>query len=287
MKELFISSYCYGKLGLDVEKMILTAKEQGFQGVELLCPITPEIAKVLRRENMKVADSTVLPDYNDLAEVDLLHRLGISYLQAQTRFGDREQTLRAAELLDELGRQARSHGFKVFYHNHTHEWRRSGDGTLMDILMDNTDPENVCMQMDAGWAVCAGIDPEEFIRRHPGRVELMHVKASTGKLGPEGVGFMAPAPGEPVMLGMAGPPTPEPAPENTRPAAPPPAMRAAMEKIRSVSGTMEDCVWNYESLMNTAEAYGCKAFILERDEFYLPDVLDVMAEDLKTLRKFW
>lgn len=287
MKDLYISSYCYRGLNLAPEEMIRTAKEQGFQGVELLCPITAEIAAVLKRERIKIKDSTVLPDFDDSAEIDLLHSLGVSYLQAQTRFGNREQALRAAELIDGLGRQAGKYGFKVFYHNHTHEWRRAGDDTLMDILMDNTDPKNVCMQMDAGWAVCAGADPEAFIHRHPGRVELMHIKASTGKLGPEGVGFMAPAPGETVVLGMAGPKASEQDAKKIPTVGPPPEMVEAMAWIRSVSGAMRDCVWNFESLMRTAEAYGCQVFILERDEFYLPDILEVMAEDLMELRKFW
>lgn len=289
MKDLYISTYCYGALQQSVEEMIVTAKNQGFQGIELLCPITENIAGVLRRENMKILDSTVMPDFNDDRQMELFHRLGIRYIQAETRFGNREQALRAAELLDELGKTASDRGFKVYYHNHTHEWRQTEDGTLMDIILHNTDPSRVCMQMDAGWAICAGVDPEKFIRRHPGRVELMHVKACTGKLGPEGVAFMAPGPEETVRLGQAGPPAPS-GEEKAQPAAMPqmpPEMQIAMERIKSVSGRMKDCIWDYNSLMNLAQEHGCQAFILERDEYYLPDVRDVMKEDLREIRTFW
>ena len=289
MHDLFISSYCYSSLGLTPEEQILTAKAQGFQGMEFLCPITADIAQVLLRENMKIADSTKLPDFEDAAQIDLLHSLGISWLQCETRFGNREQALRAAELMDDLGRTAASRGFKIFYHNHTHEWRTAGSDTLLDILLDNTDPHNVSLQMDAGWAFCAGVDPEAFIRRHPGRVELMHVKASTGVLGPEGVSFMAPGPEEPVRPGTSGPPAPagnsDAVPAG--PPSPPPEMQEAMARIRSVSGAMRDCIGDYSSLLYTARDNGCSVFILERDEYYLPDTLAVLAEDLSELRKFW
>lgn len=287
MHDLFITTYCYGSLGLTPEKQILTAKAQGFQGLEFLCPVTEEIAQVLRREEMKIADSTVLPDFEDAAQIDLLHSLGVSWLQCSTRFGNREQVLRAAELMNALGRTAADRGFRIFYHNHTHEWRKAGEETLLDLLLDNTDPQTVSLQMDAGWAFCAGVDPEAFIRRHPGRVELMHVKACTGVLGPEGVSFVAPGPDEAVSLG--GPPAPESDPGGAPagPPGPPPEMQEAMARIRSVSGPMRDCIGNYGSLLRTARDNGCRVFILERDEFYQPDVLTVLAEDLAELRKFW
>lgn len=278
MKDLYLATYCYGQKQLSSEDMIKTAVELGFQGMEFLSPITPEIAAELKKYNMKVMDAASSSD------MELLAELGVKYIPGAVSFGDRQQTLKAAEQLNAQGREAAKHGMKVYYHNHTHEWRQDNGEYLMEILMKNTDPDLVCMQMDAGWAACAGVDAVDFIKKYSGRVELMHVKASTGVLGSEGVGFMAPPPGDVAPQG--GPP-PAGGPPVGGPPQMSPEMEAAFANIRKVSGAMKDCIVDYKEIMEVAEANGCKAFILERDEHYLPDPIDCIREDIAELRKFW
>ena len=162
----------------------------------------------------------------------------------------------------------------IVYHNHTHEWRKDRGEYLLDTLLKNVDPDLVCLQVDAGWAACAGANPKTFVEKYSGRVELMHVKASTGVLGPEGVCFMAPPADGDGSLRLA-------------PPAPDPKMVEAMEKIKSVSGAMKDCIIDYEALMTAAGQNGCKAFIIERDEQYKLDPIGCIREDIEYLRRFW
>lgn len=285
MKDLYLATYCFGQKRLSSEEMIKTAADLGFQGMEFLSPVTQQIADELKKYNMKIMDAASSGDK------ELLVKLGVKYVPGAVSFGDRQQTLRAAEQLNVQGREAAKYGMKVYYHNHTHEWRQVNGEYLMEILLNNTDPDLVCMQMDAGWAACAGVDIVEVIKKYSGRVELMHVKASTGILGPEGVSFVAPAPdgqgpqGGPPPAGggdpgAGGPPAGGP-PQMS------PEMEAAFANIRRVSGAMKDCIVDYKQIMETAEAHGCKAFILERDEHYLPDPIDCIREDITELRKFW
>ena len=67
------------------------------------------------------------------------------------------------------------------------------------------------------------------------------------------------------------------------PAGPSPEMAEAMAKIKTVSGAMQDCILDYETLMRAAEENGCRAFILERDEHYLQSPLDCIREDVAAL----
>jgi len=46
----------------------------------------------------------------------------------------------------------------------------------MTIILANTDPSLVVMQMDIGWASAAGQDPIAMFKKNPGRYELWHVK---------------------------------------------------------------------------------------------------------------
>lgn len=114
----------------------------------------------------------------------------------------------------------------------------------------------------------------------------MHVKASTGILGPEGVSFMAPPADGDGSCHLA-----PPAETGEAPAGPPPApdpkMAEAMANIKSVSGAMRDCIIDYEALMIAAEQNGCKAFIIERDEQYMPDPIGCIRDDIDYLRRFW
>jgi len=85
---------------------------------------------------------------------------------------------RRAARYNESGKLAQKFGIKVFHHNHTGEWEKllDSDRTLYDVLLAETDPSLVTMQLDIGWAYIAGADPIALFQKHPGRFELWHVK---------------------------------------------------------------------------------------------------------------
>jgi len=85
---------------------------------------------------------------------------------------------RRAAQLNEHGRLAQKYGMKMLVHNHTVEFEKLTDSprTLFDVLVSETDPALVTMQLDLGWAHIAGVDPVALFKAHPGRFELWHVK---------------------------------------------------------------------------------------------------------------
>jgi sugar phosphate isomerase/epimerase len=46
----------------------------------------------------------------------------------------------------------------------------------MDLMMKETDPENVRFQMDIFWVVHPGHDPVKWLEKYPKRWELVHLK---------------------------------------------------------------------------------------------------------------
>ena len=68
------------------------------------------------------------------------------------------------------------HGLKFFYHTHGYEFQPYGAGTLFDLLMNETKPELVKIEMDVFWVALAKQDPVKFLEKWGSRVELMHVK---------------------------------------------------------------------------------------------------------------
>jgi sugar phosphate isomerase/epimerase len=80
--------------------------------------------------------------------------------------------------LNKNGKIVQKFGMKILVHNHAGEFDLLSDGktTEYDLLLSETDPEMVAMQLDIGWACTAGQDPVAMFKKNPGRFELWHVK---------------------------------------------------------------------------------------------------------------
>jgi sugar phosphate isomerase/epimerase len=104
---------------------------------------------------------------------------------------------KAAELFNRAGEASQKAGIQFAYHNHTWEFKPltdSGGKFGYDILLSETDPQLVKMEMDLCWIIVGGQDPITYFNRYPGRFPLVHVKDWTkgpdGKMG-EKDGHMA------------------------------------------------------------------------------------------------
>ena len=100
-----------------------------------------------------------------------------------------------AEMLNKSGEIFKAAGIQFGYHHHNMEFARmvkgvagfrlptvltpltAADGPMiMDLLMDNTDPANVCYEMDTYWTVMGQQDPVVWLKNRANRIKLMHVK---------------------------------------------------------------------------------------------------------------
>ncbi len=89
-----------------------------------------------------------------------------------------EAWLRGAKRLDELGAKLRDVGMRLSMHNHMLEFDKfpNDPRTKHQILMDATKPENLCAELDIGWAAAAGVDVPAYIRKLSGRIKVVHAK---------------------------------------------------------------------------------------------------------------
>ncbi len=68
-------------------------------------------------------------------------------------------------------------GFKLTYHNHAFEFiRRDGTKTMMDIMYEEFDPENVSFVLDTCWVQAGGGDVRHWIEKLEGRLDIIHLK---------------------------------------------------------------------------------------------------------------
>jgi sugar phosphate isomerase/epimerase len=89
---------------------------------------------------------------------------------------NREEALRAAEQMNHVGKWMRKNGFKLYFHNHVHEFKRDGDVTLYDYLIENTDSAYVWFELDLGWVLRAGLNPVEILTKLGKRCGIVHQK---------------------------------------------------------------------------------------------------------------
>lgn len=82
-----------------------------------------------------------------------------------------------ADQFNKMGRKMKAAGLKFGYHNHTGEFRDLGGGINgYQVLLRDTDPAYVTLELDCGWAAAAGQDPAVLLRQNSTRITLLHVK---------------------------------------------------------------------------------------------------------------
>lgn len=88
-----------------------------------------------------------------------------------------ETARKTAAEFNRVGKLLREqHGLTFCYHNHGYEFARSGDGTLFDVLMAETNPQDVSIELDILWAHFPGANPAVLLEKNPARIKLLHLK---------------------------------------------------------------------------------------------------------------
>ncbi|HTQ64513.1 MAG TPA: sugar phosphate isomerase/epimerase [Puia sp.] len=115
---------------------------------------------------------------------------GIKYLVcASIALGTLDEIKSSLEVLNKAGEAAKKAGLTLCYHNHTHEFENVEGQVPYDMLLSQTSPDLLKMELDLGWATKAGADPVELFKKNPGRFPLWHVKdISADKKEPTEVG---------------------------------------------------------------------------------------------------
>ncbi len=103
------------------------------------------------------------------------------YIAPQDRGGE-DVIKKLGETLNKAGETCRKSGLQLAYHNHAFEFEpaASGKGTLLDVLMQTTDPKFVSLELDIMWSQVAGVDPVAVLKKYGKRVTLMHLKNVAG-----------------------------------------------------------------------------------------------------------
>ncbi len=105
---------------------------------------------------------------------------GMSYIVLPYLAQDKRKTIddykKLAEEFNRIGERCKMSGLRFGYHNHAFEFEKMDGIIPYDIMLEQTEPEFVTMQLDLYWMVYGGYDPLDYFEKYPGRFELWHVK---------------------------------------------------------------------------------------------------------------
>ncbi len=108
-----------------------------------------------------------------------LEYVGVAWIPHTVAEFDMESAEKAAADFNQFGEALSKQGLKFMYHCHGYEFKPVAEGsdkTFMDVLMEKTKPEFVAFEMDVFWVTHPGADPVKYLKKYPGRWQLLHIK---------------------------------------------------------------------------------------------------------------
>jgi sugar phosphate isomerase/epimerase len=100
----------------------------------------------------------------------------IPYLTEEQRGSSIDTYQKLAARFNQIGEALHKAGLKFAYHNHDFEFQLTDNQVPYDVLLAQTDPRYVTMELDLFWTIKAKRDPLAYFAKHPGRFPLWHVK---------------------------------------------------------------------------------------------------------------
>jgi sugar phosphate isomerase/epimerase len=116
---------------------------------------------------------------NNIDETVALHKalgttnIGVGGCSARSY----DEIMEFIEKYNAVAAEYAKYGFKLTYHNHSYEFVEVKDGkSMMDLLVEGLDKDNVSFVLDTCWVANAGCDVCSWLEKLSGRVDILHLK---------------------------------------------------------------------------------------------------------------
>lgn len=174
-------------LDVDLEGTLRRVADIGYREIELagLPRVTAPIMRMslqrygLSAPSMHASYGRLRGDFAGVVEE--ARALGATYVvcpsvdAAERRTADDWKSV--CRTLNGIGRDARTQGLVLAYHNHDFEFVPFADGTTpFRLLLTETDARDVKLELDVYWVAKAGQDPVQYLKNGEGRIVLVHLK---------------------------------------------------------------------------------------------------------------
>ncbi|MDQ8738804.1 sugar phosphate isomerase/epimerase [Paenibacillus sp. LHD-38] len=172
------------ELDIDFFGSLEKAATIGYQGVEVGMPpsgTTPQEFKA-HLDRIGLRAISIHSGMDDLKNeldslLDYATTIESKYIAlSYTPFKSSQEIKDVAGQLNRIGDRCRERGIQLLYHNHDWEFLDFNGTSAYDLLLQETDPALVQMELDVYWVAKGGEDPIRYLRLLKGRCPLLHVK---------------------------------------------------------------------------------------------------------------
>jgi sugar phosphate isomerase/epimerase len=167
----------------DLAGVLQRIHQTGFSQIELYPIVYDRPAAELRSivKDSGLASDSGHFDYDTLeSKIDYGRQLGLKYMVCsilpKNLWGSLDGFHEAAVNLNKWGEKVRDAGMQLCFHNHNYEFKTMNGTTGFDVLIKNTDPALVKLELDLYWLTQAGQDPSAMMKKYANRLVLIHLK---------------------------------------------------------------------------------------------------------------
>lgn len=166
-----------------IERWVAITSAIGFSGSGYFGRTAAEVKKIMDDNKLTVPSihtdfETLRTRMNQLGEA--AQTIGFKYVVLPALPEENRKTLddykKTIDIFNQVGEQAAKAGLRFAYHNHGYGLQELEGKIPVQMIIENTDPKKVFLEMDLFWTVAGGVDPIAFLQKYPGRYKMMHVK---------------------------------------------------------------------------------------------------------------
>jgi len=188
-----INVYGYDKISSNFEQIAENIAANGYAGIECGIRFLDQAKKgfykdLLHRLGLAVTalhiggnflepDKAAEESNKILNAAELARFLGARYVFISGGYSPQNTTMtyyNQASNYNQLGAACKQLGISLLYHNHN--WEIWDDCSGLEILLNNTSPENINLVPDLGWVRMGGFDPAAFCLKYNSRISALHFK---------------------------------------------------------------------------------------------------------------
>ena len=204
-KQIGIQLYSVHQDFSDVESMLEKIADAGYNTIETLSwqgdpclGLSPEDYKSLcDKLGLSITSThTLIPMQADNMEAtmaawrnhfSIMQRLGAKYsVIPGMNFGSTLAEVKATcDYCMKVGELAQEYGLKLGYHNHKGDFAKVEGVTILDYVIENTDPDKFFIQLDVCPLNMGEADPMHYLKSYPDHIRVLHLK-DEGVLGQSG-----------------------------------------------------------------------------------------------------
>lgn len=142
--------------------------------------VSPEkLNEVLKQSGSRVISAHIFPFNEDNYKKVIAYNQKIgnhTVVYPMEVFKDYEDTMKKIETYEKMGKMAAEEGMQFLYHNHYQEFQEFNGHRVLDLIVENTDPAHVSLELDTFWALRGGMDPVELMKKYGTRIKMLHQK---------------------------------------------------------------------------------------------------------------